>query len=106
MKDKYMRSLAEVDNVRNIAKRDVQNATTYASQKFAKALLDTADNLTRALEHVPQDELETNEVLKNFHEGVVMTETNLQKTFKNNGILMMLGFLGMPKSMKRQSKID
>ena len=36
MKDKYMRSLAEVDNVRNIAKRDVQNATTYASQKFAK----------------------------------------------------------------------
>jgi molecular chaperone GrpE len=87
MKDKYMRSLAEVDNVRNIAKRDVQNATTYASQKFAKALLDTADNLTRALEHVPQDELETNEVLKTFHEGVVMTETNLQKTFKNNGII-------------------
>ena len=87
MKDKYMRSLAEVDNVRNIAKRDVQNATTYASQKFAKALLDTADNLTRALEHVPQDELETNEVLKNFHEGVVMTETNLQKTFVNHGIV-------------------
>ena len=86
-KDKYMRSLAEVDNVRNIAKRDVQNATTYASQKFAKALLDTADNLTRALEHVPQDELETNEVLKNFHEGVVMTETNLQKTFVNHGIV-------------------
>ena len=28
MKDKYMRSLAEVDNVRNIAKRDVQNALT------------------------------------------------------------------------------
>ena len=27
-KDKYMRSLAEVDNVRNIAKRDVQNALT------------------------------------------------------------------------------
>ena len=87
MKDKYMRSLAEVDNVRNIAKRDVQNATTYASQKFAKSLLDTADNLTRALEHVPQDELETNEVLKNFHEGVVMTETNLQKTFVNHGIV-------------------
>jgi molecular chaperone GrpE len=87
MKDKYMRSLAEVDNVRNIAKRDVQNATTYASQKFAKSLLDTADNLTRALEHVPQDELATNEVLKNFHEGVVMTEINLQKTFVNHGIV-------------------
>ena len=86
-KDKYMRSLAEVDNVRNIAKRDVQNATTYASQKFAKSLLDTADNLTRALEHVPQDELATNEVLKNFHEGVVMTEINLQKTFVNHGIV-------------------
>ena len=87
LKDKYMRSLAEVDNVRNIAKRDVQNATTYASQKFAKALLDTADNLSRALESVPNDQLEDNEVLSKFHEGVVMTENNLQKTFLNNGIV-------------------
>ena len=82
LKDKYMRSLAEVDNVRNIAKRDVQNATTYASQKLQRHC-----SIRRTTQlGFRDDQLEDNEVLSKFHEGVVMTENNLQN-FLNNGIV-------------------
>ena len=53
MKDKYMRSLAEVDNVRNIAKRDVQMQLPMLLKNLQKHCW-IQDNLTRALEHVPK----------------------------------------------------
>ena len=86
MKDSYVRSLAEIENVRTIAKLDVENATTYAATKFAKSMLEVADNLGRALDAVPSDQLEENDELKTFHEGVLMTEDGLQKAFSSHGI--------------------
>ncbi|CAM9708203.1 unnamed protein product, partial [Hapterophycus canaliculatus] len=38
-----------MENVRAIAKRDAESARLYAVQKFAKQLLDVADNLERAI---------------------------------------------------------
>lgn len=46
-KDDLLRVMADMENVRRIAKKDVESARTYASQKFAKQLLDVADNLSR-----------------------------------------------------------
>merc|ERR1711871_1477040 len=51
--DKYQRSLAEIENVRRRAKIDVDDTHKYAVKKFATALLEVADNLGRALKHVP-----------------------------------------------------
>ena len=50
LKEARLRALAELENVRRIAERDVSNAKTYAIQKFAKQLLSVSDNLERALE--------------------------------------------------------
>lgn len=87
LKDQLLRGLAEQENTRNIAKRDVASARNFAVTSFAKSLLDTSDNLSRALEHVPKEEREKNEVLANLYEGIQMTEAGLIKAFEKNGLV-------------------
>ena len=83
----YMSVLAEMENVRRIAKNDVEKEKTYAIQKFAKNLLGTTDNLARAIEAVPLEALEgAPGALVSLHEGVVMTEKELLKVFTSTGI--------------------
>jgi len=83
----YMSVLAEMENVRRIAKNDVEKEKMYAIQKFAKNLLGTTDNLARAIEAVPSEALEgAPAALVSLHEGVVMTEKELLKVFTSTGI--------------------
>lgn len=87
LKDQVIRSYAEEENVRRIAKRDVENARVYANSSFAKALLDVADNLERALSAVPEDKRKgTDPILNSLVEGIDMTEKNLQKVFSQFNI--------------------
>jgi molecular chaperone GrpE len=81
LKDKVVRSYAEEENVRRIAKRDVDNARSYANTSFAKALLDVADDLDRALTSVPKSKLAEDAALKSLHDGISMTEKQLHKVF-------------------------
>mmetsp|Transcript_1207 Transcript_1207/g.2913 ORF Transcript_1207/g.2913 Transcript_1207/m.2913 type:complete len:239 (+) Transcript_1207:100-816(+) len=87
-KDTTLRTLAEMENLRQRTTKDIENRTTYANSKFAKSLLDVADNLERALASVPAEALEKDDAnhLKSLHEGISMTETELLKVFKANGI--------------------
>ena len=86
-KQKYMGVLAEMENVRRIAKNDVEKASTYAIQKFAKSLLPVSDNLGRALEAVPESSLsDAPAEFVSLHEGILMTEKDLMKVFSGNGI--------------------
>jgi molecular chaperone GrpE len=90
MKDQWVRSVAEQENIRAIAKRDVQAARDFAVTSFAKSLLDTADNLDRALEAVPEEmtaDKEGNPVLATLYEGIQMTNTGLLKAFEKNGLV-------------------
>ncbi|TDH69267.1 hypothetical protein CCR75_002268 [Bremia lactucae] len=85
MNDRLLRALADAENVRRISRVDVTNAREFAISKFAKALLDVSDNLKRAHESVDIEALEVKKMLdaiKVLHEGVVMTETQLQKVFR------------------------
>eukprot|EP00949_MAST-11_sp_MAST-11-sp1_P003459 g3459.t1 len=86
LQKKYMESLAEMENVRRIAKRDVDQANTYSIQKFAKSLLDVADDLTRATENVKEEDVEASQPLQTFLEGVRMTENQLTNILSSNGI--------------------
>jgi len=87
LKDQLLRGLAEQENTRNIAKRDVASARNFAVTSFAKSLLDTSDNLSRALESVPEEEIKKNAVLSNLYEGIQMTEAGLIKAFEKNGLV-------------------
>jgi len=89
MNDRLLRSFAEQENTRKIAQRDVSKAKNFAVQSFAKSLLDTSDNLSRALEAVPEEfraDKENYAVLANLYEGIVMTDQGLTKAFEKNGL--------------------
>lgn len=55
LKDKLLRALAEVENVRRRAEREVADAKLYGAASFAREMLSVADNLRRAIESVPAD---------------------------------------------------
>ena len=86
--EQVLRALAEAENARRRATIDVENAHKFAVGKFAKSLLDVADNLSRAAESVPEEMRTSDEqpVLRGLYEGVVMTETTLVKAFEENGM--------------------
>ena len=84
--DQMLRALAEADNARRRAAIDVENARKFGMAKFAKSLLDVADNLGRAADSVPEEVIAENEQLKMLHEGVTMTSTMLLKTFEQHGL--------------------
>ena len=89
LKEKVIRSYAEEENVRRIAKRDVDNAKSYANSSFAKSLLDVADDLERALTSIPPEQLNKtdNTTLKCLYDGIIMTEKSLQKVFNSFKII-------------------
>ena len=84
MKDQLLRSLAEQENIRKIARRDVSNATQFSTQKMAKSLLDISDNLERAIGAVTDESKASNTELNTFYEGVSMTNDLLLKSFSAN----------------------
>lgn len=89
LKDKILRVYADEENVRRIAKKDVENAKSYANSKFAKSMLDVADNLERALQNTNTELANQGEnpAVKNLLTGLEMTYAELEKVFKANGVL-------------------
>ncbi len=86
LKDQLLRSYAEQENTRNIARRDVVEARQFAIKSFAKSLLEVSDNLQRALDSVPVGDLGSNAQLKLLHEGIEMTNVGLLKALEANGV--------------------
>ena len=85
--DQMLRALAEADNARRRARLDVENSHKFGVSKFAKDLLEVADNLSRAADSVPEEMRSSDEhpVLKALYEGVIMTDDQLVKTFGKHG---------------------
>ena len=89
-RDRTLRTLAEMENVRTIAQRDIKQARDFAIGKFAKGLLDVADNLERALEatgSLDEIDAEAQPQLHTLLQGVQMTEAQLHKAFGENKLV-------------------
>ncbi|KAK9320677.1 GrpE-domain-containing protein [Lipomyces orientalis] len=92
LKDKYLRQVADFRNLQETTKREIQNSKDYAIQKFARDLLESVDNLERALANVPEDqrtqeqENETDRALISLYDGVRMTQQVLEHTLKQHGL--------------------
>ncbi|OQN98238.1 hypothetical protein B0A48_15514 [Cryoendolithus antarcticus] len=87
--DKLKRSVAEYRNLQNQTKREIAAARDFAIQRFAKDLIDSIDNLDRALTTVPSATLtspDVNPELKSLHGGLKMTEEILMRTLKKHGL--------------------
>ena len=86
-KDRTLRTLAEMENLRKRTAKEVSDARTYGITAFARDVLDIADNLQRALDAVPAEARETADAgLKSLIEGVEITEKSLLKALEKNGV--------------------
>jgi molecular chaperone GrpE len=86
-RDRMLRTLAEMENLRKRTSREVSDARTYGITGFARDVLDIADNLQRALDAVPAEARETADPgLKALIEGVELTERSLLNTLEKNGV--------------------
>lgn len=83
-KDRLLRALAEIENVRRRGERERADAQKYGSANLAKDLLNVADNLRRAIDSVPAEQAD--ERVKTLLEGVAATERELLAVFERNGI--------------------
>lgn len=87
IKDKLLRTLAEMENLRRRTEREISDAKAYAVTSFARDLLGSADNLRRALESVPETaRAAADNTLKAVVEGVELTERELLKTLERHGV--------------------
>ncbi len=86
-KDRLLRTLAEMENLRRRTTREVADARAYGISGFARDVLDIADNLQRALDAVPADaRANADPGLKALIEGVELTEKALLKALEKNGV--------------------
>ena len=86
LKDRFLRAVAETENVRRRAERDGEDARKYAISGFARDLLAVADNMHRTLAAVPEDARQEEGPLSTLLEGVELTQRELMAAFERHGI--------------------
>ncbi|USG61143.1 nucleotide exchange factor GrpE [Sneathiella marina] len=85
LKDKILRAMAEVENMRRRASREKEDAHNYAVTKFARDMLAVSDNLRRAIDSIPAQAREQEDV-KHVLAGIELTESELLNTFEKHKI--------------------
>lgn len=85
---------AETQNVRRRLEKDAQDARAYGATNFARDILSVADNLSRALDAMP-DVMREDEANKGLVTGLEATQRELLSVFERNGIKR-IAAMGMP----------
>lgn len=84
--DKFLRTLAELDNVRRRAREENDKTAKFAIANFAGDLVTVAENFFMASENAPKDEIEKNPAIKNYALAIEMTEKELLKVLEKNQV--------------------
>ena len=86
MRDRWMRSEAEISNVRARAKRDVEDARQYAIQTFATGVVEAAENLQRGVASLPPKSEREPEIVTRLRDGFSGVERSFVGLLERNGI--------------------
>ena len=87
LKDRLLRTLAEMENLRKRTEREVTDARLYGVASFARDMLGVADNMRRALDAVSPDLRASAEPgVRALIDGVELTERELLKALEKNGV--------------------
>jgi molecular chaperone GrpE len=86
MRERWMRSEAENANVRNRAKKDVDDTRQYAVQKFATDVVEAAENLKRGIDSLPPASSDQPAIVAKVREGLDGVERSFVSTLERNGI--------------------
>ena len=87
LKDRSLRALAEMENLRRRTEREVADAKAYGVTSFARDMLTFADNLSRAIEAVPAEAREAADPrLQSFVQGIELTERDFLSRLARFGV--------------------
>lgn len=86
LRDQYLRSVAELDNVRKRAQRDVESASRYGLEKFATELLPVKDSLELAVASAGKEAADPAAAVRSMASGQEATLKLLAKAFEKLGI--------------------
>jgi molecular chaperone GrpE len=87
LKDRLLRTMADMENLRKRAEREKAEATLYAATSFARDLLSVADSLDRALQTIPEEGRDTlDEATRNLLAGIEVTHKEFLNVFSRHGI--------------------
>lgn len=86
LKDKLLRALADMENLRRRSQKDREDALKYSAANFARDMLSVGDNLRRAIESIPEEGDPDGAALVAFIEGVALTEKELLSSLERHGI--------------------
>ena len=87
LKDKALRGLADMENLRRRTEKELADARAYAVTRFATDMLTVADNLSRALDCVPKEARDAADgPFKALVEGIELTERDLHSQLARHGV--------------------
>jgi molecular chaperone GrpE len=86
MRDRLLRTMADIENLRRRAEQEKNETARYAVSNFARDLLTVGDNLRRTIEHVPPEAASQDPALKSFLDGVEITERELLNALERHGV--------------------
>jgi len=93
-KQEVLYAQAETQNVRRRLEREKDEARAYAATGFARDILSVADNLTRAVQAIPEA-LRADESMKGLVFGLEATQREIEKVFASHGITR-IAAVGLP----------
>lgn len=86
LKDQGLRAMAEAENTRRRAQREIDENNKYAVSNIARDVLPIADNLRRALDGISEEARKADERLDKFATGVELTEREFLATLERHHI--------------------
>jgi molecular chaperone GrpE len=87
LKDRLLRTMAEMENLRRRTEREIADAKAYGVTAFARDMLTVADNLARALDSVPEEARGAADgPLRSLIEGVDLTMRDLAAALGRHGV--------------------
>jgi molecular chaperone GrpE len=82
IKERYIRTLADIDNLRKRTKKEIEDMKKYAITSLLKDFLPVVDNLKRAIDHVSEEEKKGNPLV----EGVILVYKQFQDALDKNSV--------------------
>ncbi|MBU6499904.1 MAG: nucleotide exchange factor GrpE [Rhodospirillales bacterium] len=86
MRDRWMRSEAEMQNVRHRARREADEARQFAVQGFARDIAEAAENLRRGLDSLPPPAAGESEIIARLREGFAGIERGFTAALERHGV--------------------
>ena len=87
LRDKLLRTVAEMENLRKRTQREIEDTRSYAIAGFARDMLTATDSLSRALMVLPAEARDSADgTMKSLIEGIEMTEREMQRLLAKHGV--------------------